>query len=157
MPDCHSELFSIHVRRIASCRSCESCFGPSRNFLEAFQFQFSRRMLTTFSMRHSCVETVWAALPEERWESIEALAVTSGVRGAALKRIVGFLMRWNFVETGIFPEFRIRRKIGALSPIKVVSLLRTLPVPELTYGYRKIVRPQLGIYTKNFLGQQPFT
>ncbi len=69
------------------------------------------------------LETVWAALPEERWETAEALERTSGVDEDTLKRVVNFLVRWDFVETRRFPDLRIRRKAGALSPVEVVGLL----------------------------------
>ena len=72
------------------------------------------------------LETVWAALPEERWESAKALEKTSGVDEDTLKRVVDFLVRWDFVETARFPELRIKRKAGILSPVEVVGLLRTV-------------------------------
>jgi len=79
------------------------------------------------------LETVWAALPEKRWESAEALGRTSGVDEDTLKRVVDFLVRWDFVETGRFPELRIRRKAGALSPVEAVGLvsaaISTQPIP----------------------------
>jgi hypothetical protein len=72
------------------------------------------------------LETIWAALREQEWASAEAVAKSSGVDEATLRRIVNFLQRWDFVETTRFPELRIRRKIGALSPVEVISLLRTV-------------------------------
>ncbi len=78
------------------------------------------------------LETVWAAVPEERWESAETLGRTSGVDADTLKRVVDFLVRWDFVETERFPELRIRRKAGALSPVEVVGLLRTVTSTQPT-------------------------
>lgn len=78
------------------------------------------------------LETVWAALPEERWESAEALGRRSGVDADTLKRVLDFLVRWDFVETGRFPDLRIRRRAGALSPVEVVDLLRTVTSKQPT-------------------------
>jgi hypothetical protein len=70
------------------------------------------------------------------------LGRTSGVDADTLKRVVDFLVRWDFVETGRFPELRIRRKAGALSPVEVVGLLRkvtsTQPTPLKQNGRAKI-------------------
>ena len=88
------------------------------------------------------LETVWAAVPEKRWESAEALGRTSGVDEDTLKRVVDFLVRWDFVETGRFPELRIRRKAGALSPVEVVGLIQTVtstqPIPLKQSGRARL-------------------
>jgi len=88
------------------------------------------------------LETVWDALPEKRWASTEALEKTSGVDSATLRRVVDFLVRWDFAETTKFPEPRIRRKAGALSPVEVLSLLRTVnrtqPTPRTQPPHARI-------------------
>jgi hypothetical protein len=72
------------------------------------------------------LEAVWSALPEGKWESAKALGETSGLDEGTLKRIVDFLVRWDFVESRHFPELQVKRKVGRISPVEVVSLLRSV-------------------------------
>ncbi len=69
------------------------------------------------------LDTIWAAIPERRWEFAEALNKTLGVDEQTFRRVVNFLVRWDFIEIEQSPELRIRKKAGALSPIEVVNLL----------------------------------
>jgi len=61
------------------------------------------------------------------------LEEASGLDEGTLKRVVDFLVRWEFVESKHFPELQIRRKAGTISPVEVVSLLRSVTTsqPEL--------------------------
>lgn len=72
------------------------------------------------------LEVVWSALPEGRWESAKALEEASGLDEGTLKRVVDFLVRWDFAEAKRFPELQVRRKTGVISPVEVVSLLRSV-------------------------------
>jgi len=64
------------------------------------------------------LESVWSVLPEGRWESAKALEEASGLDEGTLKRVVDFLVRWEFVESKHFPELQIRRKAGTISPVE---------------------------------------
>ena len=76
------------------------------------------------------LEAVWSAIPELEWETPEALKKTSGLDEGTLKRTVDFLVRWEFVEVRQYPGLQIRRKPGAVSPVEIVSLLRSIGDPK---------------------------
>jgi len=76
------------------------------------------------------LETVWSAIPELEWETPEALKETSGLDEGTLKRAVDFLVRWEFVEVRQYPGMEIRRKPGAVSPVEIVSALRSISDAE---------------------------
>lgn len=76
------------------------------------------------------LEAVWSVLPEGRWESAKALEEASGLDEATLRRYVDFLVRWDFVETRHFLELQVRRKAGTISPVEVVSLLRSVTTSQ---------------------------
>jgi hypothetical protein len=70
------------------------------------------------------LEAVWSAIPELEWETPEGLEKTSGVDEGTLKRIIEFLVRWDFVEVRLSPNLQVRRKAGAISPVEIASSLR---------------------------------
>jgi hypothetical protein len=72
------------------------------------------------------LEVVWSALPEGRWESARTLEETSGVDEGTLRRVVEFLVRWDFAEVQRSPELRVKRKTGVISPVEVLGLLRSV-------------------------------
>jgi hypothetical protein len=72
------------------------------------------------------LETVWSAIPELEWETPEALKKTSGLDEGTLRRTVDFLVRWEFVEVRQYPGLQIRRKPGAVSPVEIVNVLRSI-------------------------------
>ncbi len=72
------------------------------------------------------LEAVWSAIPELEWETPETLKKTSGLDEGTLRRTVDFLVRWEFVEVRQYPGLQIRRKPGAVSPVEIVSLLRSI-------------------------------
>ena len=76
------------------------------------------------------VDGVWDALEEGTWMSPDVLRQASGVESERLNRIVNLLHRLRFVEIEMFPELRIRRKEGVMSPIPVFQLLRELANKE---------------------------
>lgn len=76
------------------------------------------------------LETVWSAIPELEWETPEALKETSGLDEGTLRQTVDFLVRWEFVEVRQSPGLQIRRKPGALSPVEIVSALRSIGDPK---------------------------
>jgi hypothetical protein len=71
------------------------------------------------------LEIVWSALSEARWESAETLRDILGVDEATLERVLVFLVRWDFAETRMSPDLQVRRKAGVISPVDVISLLRS--------------------------------
>ncbi len=107
------------------------------------------------------LEAVWSVLPEGKWESAKALEEASGLDEGTLKRIVDFLVRWDFVESRQFPELQVRRKAGTISPVEVVSLLRSVATgqPGLlipTGGVRlaeRVACRACGGRTLSFLGE----
>ena len=76
------------------------------------------------------LESVWSAIPELDWESQETLKQTSGLDEGTLKRTVDFLARWQFVEIRQYPDLQIRRKPGALSPVEIARVLRSVRDPK---------------------------
>jgi hypothetical protein len=72
------------------------------------------------------LEGVWKVLRDGRWESKRTLSSASGVDDARLGRIMNFLERWQFTETRNAPDLQIRRIPGMNSPVKVITLLRSL-------------------------------
>lgn len=76
------------------------------------------------------LETVWSAIPELEWQTPEGLEKTSGLDEGTLKRAVDFLVRWEFVEVKTYPELQVRRKPGAVSPIEIANLLRSVSETE---------------------------
>jgi hypothetical protein len=72
------------------------------------------------------LERVWEVLRDGRWESKRTLSSASGVDDARLDRIINFLERWHFTETRKAPDLQVRRIPGMNSPVKVITLLRSL-------------------------------
>jgi hypothetical protein len=70
------------------------------------------------------VEAVWTALKDGAWMPIRTLKDISGLDDEALMRVVNFLARWRFVEVEKFPEFRVKRRVGVISPVTAFRLLR---------------------------------
>jgi hypothetical protein len=69
-------------------------------------------------------EAVWGALPEVGWVAAERIRESIGLEEDQFNQVLNFLVRWEFVETRRDPEFSIKRKAGALSPVDVVGALR---------------------------------
>ena len=88
------------------------------------------RANTRFRWRTMLLETVWSAIPELEWETPEALEKTSGLDEGTLKRAVEFLVRWEFVEVRQYPNLQLRRKPGAISPVEIASVLRSVSETE---------------------------
>jgi hypothetical protein len=72
------------------------------------------------------LEEVWAALPDHRWVSCEALRESSGLDKETLSSVIGFLVKWEFVEARNNPGLFVKRKTGKISPIVTINLLRSL-------------------------------
>lgn len=69
------------------------------------------------------LETVWRILENGKWERKAALLEACSVSDETLINVITFLTRWNFVEIEQNPELRIRRKPGAISPVKILEVL----------------------------------
>lgn len=69
------------------------------------------------------LEVVWSALSERLWSSTAELKAASGADESTLKRIIDFLVRWDFAETRRLPDLHVRRRPGAISPADVATLL----------------------------------
>ena len=88
------------------------------------------RVTTSLSWRTMFLEAVWSAIPELEWQTPEGLGKTSGLDPGTLKQAVEFLVRWEFVEVKLDPELQVRRKAGAVSPVEIASLLRSVSETE---------------------------
>jgi hypothetical protein len=90
------------------------------------------------------LEDVWAALPEERWESVDVVARASGLTRDVVDRCISFLVRWDFVESEYFPHLRVRRRLGVVSPTAVIKLLRSLVgIQESSSGNSKVIAERI--------------
>ncbi|MGA2784402.1 MAG: hypothetical protein ABSF09_06865 [Candidatus Bathyarchaeia archaeon] len=72
------------------------------------------------------LEGVWEVLRNGQWESKRTLSWASGMDDTRLGRIIDFLERWHFTETRNAPDLQVRRKPGAISPVEVITLLRSI-------------------------------
>jgi len=72
------------------------------------------------------LESVWGILESGQWESKDALKKASGVDDDTLTGIIGFLDRWQFIETKRTPELLVRRKSGVISPVETLQILRSI-------------------------------
>jgi hypothetical protein len=72
------------------------------------------------------VENVWAALPDHGWVSCEALRESSGLDKETLSRIIGFLVKYDFIEAQDSAGLYVKRKTGRTSPMVVINLLQSL-------------------------------
>jgi hypothetical protein len=78
------------------------------------------------------LEAVWSTLSEQQWQSAKQIEAASGVDERTLKRVVDFLVRWDFAEARPFPTLHVKRKAGALSPVDVVGVLRAVAPQAVT-------------------------
>ncbi len=69
------------------------------------------------------LDSVWSALSEDHWISAEQLRDASGADEQTLRRVVDFLVRWNFAEARREPSLRVKRRADAISPTDVVQVL----------------------------------
>jgi hypothetical protein len=76
------------------------------------------------------LELVWSVLPEGKWESTQTLSDACGLNEDTIKRVVNFLLHWNFAEARIFPDLRVRRRTGAMDPVATVKILHSLALIE---------------------------
>ena len=89
------------------------------------------------------LDAIWSALPEGRWISRKALKEATATDEDTLTRVIHFLTRWNFIESRTSPELQLRRKEGAIDPLKTVDLLQEVtrakgPSSILTSGRRRV-------------------
>ena len=82
------------------------------------------------TQKATTMETVWRILENGKWEPKAALLEATGVSDETLTNVINFLTRWNFVEIERYPELRIRRKRGAISPMKTLEVLRGITDTE---------------------------
>jgi len=70
------------------------------------------------------------------------LKEATGTDDATFTRVINFLTSWDFIESRTFPEFQLRRKQGAIDPLKTVEQLREItanrPPLIVTGGRRRI-------------------
>ena len=90
------------------------------------------------------LEDVWAVLPTHGWVSCEALRESSGLDEESLSCVIGFLVRYEFVEARNNPGLCVKRRAGKPSPMVTINLLRALEnnssPQELTIRTRTIAK-----------------
>lgn len=72
------------------------------------------------------LENVWSALSVDGWKSAETVQERAGIDADTFRRVIGFLVRWNFIETRKSPSLQVRRRSGTISPVDVASLLQSV-------------------------------
>jgi hypothetical protein len=80
-------------------------------------------------------------LQEGKWESTQKLSDACGLDENTTKRVVNFLIHWNFAEAQIFPDLRVRRRKGAMDPVATVEILHSLTPIE--NGREAIAEPHV--------------
>jgi formylmethanofuran dehydrogenase subunit E len=71
------------------------------------------------------LESVWSVLSEGKWESTQRLSDACGLDEDTTKKVLNFLIHWNFAEAQISPDLRVRRKADAMDPITTVKILHS--------------------------------
>ena len=104
------------------------------------------------------LEAVWSALPEDGWESAEALQEMASVDESTLQLEIDFLVRWGFAETRRLPELQVRRKPGVAFPVNVIRLLRLISAPKSSIHRKPWLAERIacrvcGKRNFNFLGE----
>lgn len=114
--------------------------------------------MSTDSKDQLFLETVWSALPEDGWESAEALQEMAGMDDSTLQLGIDFLVRWGFAEMRWLPELQVRRKPGVVFPVNVIRLLRLMSAPESSIRRKPWLAERIacrvcGKRNFNFLGE----
>lgn len=88
------------------------------------------------------LDATWSAVPEGRWISRRALKEATGTDDVTLTRVINFLTSWDLIESRTSPEVQLRRKEGAIDPVKAVDQLQEIiangPSRIVTSGRRRI-------------------